>query len=72
MNTISIKHIPTLNEWKCDELDYFPYDLSNVTCYNPIYSNFEKHESSNTNIQFNHSHHFYDNKNIIDWISNEK
>lgn len=70
MNTISIKHIPTLNEWKCDELDYFPYDLSNVTCYNPIYSNFEKHESSNTNIQFNHSHHFYDNKNIIDCCGN--
>lgn len=61
-----INHIPKLDGWECDELDYFPYDISNITYYNPIYSNFDTLDISYTNLQFNHTQHIYDNKHVID------
>ena len=70
MNTNLIEHIPNLNNWQCNELDYFPYDLSNVTFYNPIYADFQMLDASSTNIQFNHAYHIYDNKSIIDCCGN--
>ena len=66
MEIKSIEHIPKLDSWECDEPDYFPYDISNVTFYNPIYNHFETSDKSFTNLQFNHKQHVYDNKNVID------
>lgn len=61
-----IEHIPNLESWDCDELDYFPYDISNITFYNPIYNHFDILDLSSTNLQFNHTYHIYDNKQVID------
>lgn len=79
MDITVINHSPQLQEWDCDELDYFPYDISNITYFNPIYANFMTSsnpcdlslgitttDASCKNIQFSHQYHIYTNTSIID------
>jgi len=68
--TDDINNYFNVSDWDCNELDYNPFDISNITLYNPIYSNFDNEKKSNS-IQFCHEKHIVNSNTVFSKKTNE-
>lgn len=67
--THDINNYFNVSNWDCNELDYNPFDISNITLYNPIYSHFDNNNSKS--VQFCHDKHIVNSNTVFSKKTNE-